>query len=221
MRDYDKKIKVINFKKEIKKEEDFLRKGVKFEGTKFEGCGKIGRNSIIKHSEIGYGTYIGENCNLNSVKLCRFCSLGNNIRVVAGDHPTEKYVSIHPAFYSNELKKEGLEYIGYKKRNTGKNIDGYEAIIGNDVWIGDNVLILGGLKIGDGAVIGAGAVVTKNIPDYTVVAGVPAREIKKRFTEKERIFLQEFKWWNKDIEWIKKNVRDFSDIKFFRDKYKN
>ena len=63
--------------------------------------------------------------------------------------------------------------------------------------------------------------VTKNIPAYTIVAGVPAKAIKKRFTEKERIFLQEFKWWNKDIEWIKKNVRDFSDIKCFRGKYKN
>lgn len=216
-----KKLKLLILKMKLRKNRIFLRKGVKFEDTKFEGCGKIGNNTNIKHSEIGYGTYIGKNCNLNSVKLGRFCSLGNTIKVVAGDHPTGKYVSSHPSFYSSELKKEGLEYIGHKKRDTSKNIDGYEAIIGNDVWIGDNVLILGGLKIGDGTVIGAGSVVTKDIPDYTIVAGIPAKEIRKRFTEKERIFLKEFKWWNRELDWIKKNVRDFSDIKYFRDKYKN
>lgn len=92
---------------------------------------------------------------------------------------------------------------------------GYTILIGNDVWIGSNVSILGGIEIGNGAVIGAGAVVTKNVEPYSVVAGVPAKELRKRFTEKEILFLESFKWWNKDIKWLEENVVLFSDIKLF------
>ena len=89
-----KKLKLLILKRKLRKKKIFLRKGVKFEGTKFEGCGKVGNNTNIKHSEIGYGTYTGKNCNLISVKLGRFCSLGNNISIVAGDHPTENMFQV-------------------------------------------------------------------------------------------------------------------------------
>lgn len=97
----------------------------------------------------------------------------------------------------------------------------YLIEIGNDVWIGDRVTILDGIRIGDGAIIGSGAVVTKDIEPYTINVGVPAKSIRKRFIEDEIKFLLEFKWWNKDWEWIKINSDKFESIENFIDEFHN
>ena len=91
----------------------------------------------------------------------------------------------------------------------------YSLVIGNDVWIGSRVTLIGNITIGDGAIIGAGTVVNKDIPPYAVVAGVPARIIRYRFTEEEIAQLERIAWWNRGEEWIKKHVGLFCDIKKF------
>ena len=77
--------------------------------------------------------------------------------------------------------------------------------IGNDCWIGENVFFAGGLTIGDGAVVLAGAVVTKDIPPYAIVGGVPAKVLKYRYDDETVKWLLDFKWWNKDINWLREN----------------
>ena len=77
--------------------------------------------------------------------------------------------------------------------------------IGNDCWIGPHSLIVGGITIGDGAVVMAGAVVTKDVPPYAVVGGVPARIVKYRYDEATIDFLLKTQWWNKPIDWLKDN----------------
>ena len=81
-----------------------------------------------------------------------------------------------------------------------------DTIIGNDVWIGQNVTILPGIHIGDGAIIGANAVVGKNIPPYALAVGNPIQIKKFRFDEETINLLLQLKWWNKDIEEIKKLI---------------
>ena len=93
--------------------------------------------------------------------------------------------------------------------------DRFSVIAGNDVWIGDRVLIKGGVRIGDGAVIGMGAVVTKDVPPYAVVGGVPARIIKKRFTGEQISELLSQNIWGKPIEWIEANAERFESIDNF------
>lgn len=82
-----------------------------------------------------------------------------------------------------------------------------DTVIGNDVWIGYDAIIMPGVKIGDGAIIGTRAVVTKDIPPYTIVGGVPAKPIRKRFEDKTIEKLLSIKWWNWDKEKIKQNIQ--------------
>ena len=89
------------------------------------------------------------------------------------------------------------------------------AIIGNDVWIGSNVLLLPGISIGDGAIIAAGAVVTKDIEPYSIVGGVPAKEIRKRCSEEKIKKLIQLKWWNWEEKTIAKKIELFWDIDKF------
>lgn len=79
--------------------------------------------------------------------------------------------------------------------------------IGNDVWIGYEAVILSGVTIGDGAIIGTRAVVTKDVPSYTIVGGVPAKPIRKRFDEETIQKFEEIRWWDWEEERIKKNIQ--------------
>jgi len=81
-------------------------------------------------------------------------------------------------------------------------------VIGNDVWIGYDAVIMGGVTIGDGAIIGTRAVVTKDVEPYSIVGGVPAKEIRKRFTPEIIKKLMEIQWWNWPIEKIRSSIPD-------------
>jgi len=114
------------------------------------------------------------------------------------NHPIE-FQSTHPYFFNTSL--------GYVKKEL---IPMREIVIGNDVWVGRNTLILPSVKkIGDGAVIGAGAVVTKDVPDFSVVVGNPAKVVKYRFSEEVQGKIKASRWWDKDIEELQKNLDDF------------
>lgn len=116
-----------------------------------------------------------------------YCSLAEGLKVFRRNHPID-YLSQHPFFYNSML---GLVYGDTIIKNEDNPLQ-----IGNDVWIGDGVSILPGCRfIGDGAVIGAGSVVTKSVDPYTVVAGNPARTIKRRYDDGVVRLLQESKWW--------------------------
>lgn len=128
-----------------------------------------------------------------------FCSIGQNVRLGHGEHPLN-FLSTSPYLYSGVL--------GYKMENTPHHNEfRAKAIqpisIGNDVWIGDNVIVKNGVTVGDGVVIGAGAIVTKDVPPYAIVAGVPAKIIRYRFSEDILRRLLATKWWELPDEIIK------------------
>ena len=100
-----------------------------------------------------------------------------------------------------------FEEWGLEKKNVADSWDNKgDIIVGNDVWIGYEAVILSGVTIGDGAVIGARAVVTKDVPPYTIVGGVPAKPIKKRFSEENIKKLQSIRWWDWPKEKIAENI---------------
>ena len=182
--------------------------------SSFEGNNRIGKNTVFSGA-IGYGSYMGEKCDITG-KVGKFCSMASEIKVVVGTHPTKDFISTHPAFFSTK-KQAGFTYAKEDLFEENNFAEGsYPVVIGNDVWIGRGVTILSGVKIGDGAIIAAGAVVTKDVEPYSIVGGVPAKEIRKRFDEEEIKFLLELKWWDKPENWIKENVEKFNDIKKMR-----
>lgn len=150
--------------------------------------------------EIGYGSY-GSCFKINSfprgTKIGNYCSFGNNIKAFNANHPVDLFTT-HPILY-NPRAKGGVKS-DLLKRN--------KLVIGHDVWIGEGVIILPKVTyIGDGSVIGAGSILTRNVESYSIVAGNPAKLIKKRFTTEKISELSNLKWWNysKD-ELIKKDI---------------
>lgn len=186
------------------------------ENSVFEGMNVINKGTVFS-GYIGYGSFIGPHSHLQQTKVGRFCSIASHVKVISGRHPTSKFVSTHPAFYSL-LKQSGDTFVDKQKYEEFQYVDLEERIlvdIGNDVWIGEDVRILEGIKIGDGAIVAAGSVVTKDIEPYVIVGGIPAKQIRKRFDESQIESLLSIAWWNKPIEWIRKNADLFENVDTF------
>lgn len=172
--------------------------------------------SIVCNSKIGRHTYVA-GASLGNCDVGAFCSIGPRALVGGlGKHPTTM-ISTHPVFYSR-LNQSGTSF---SDQNYFEELP--RTRIGNDVWIGANVIVLDGVKVGDGAIIAAGAVVTKDVPAYAVVAGVPGKVIKYRFTQDDIESLLQIKWWLMSDITLKKCAHFFrnNDIINIKKYFKN
>ncbi len=216
-------IKNILMKRRFKKKGCKIARNVTVStGTKLEHKIVVNRKCNISNSSIGYGSYISHSCNYTNSIIGRFTSIASHSEVIRGSHPTKKFVSTHPAFYSI-MKQSGFTFVDkniFQDYNFADEDKKISVIVGNDVWIGYGAKILEGVNIGDGAIIAAGAVVTKDVEPYSIVGGMPAKHIKYRFEKKYIDFLLEFRWWEKSFEWIEKNAKLFDDIEKLYEKYK-
>jgi acetyltransferase-like isoleucine patch superfamily enzyme len=147
--------------------------------------GSIGAFSYVRNSRLSRGVR----------RIGRYSSIAPGVAAGDGNHPTD-WLSTHPFQYGDSAmfkywtKRKDFNYLKPPK-------GGRSAVdIGNDVWIGTNAVILRGVTIGDGAIVAAGAVVTKDVPPYAIVGGVPAKIIRFRFDEKIVQELLDLKWWN-------------------------
>lgn len=210
--------KLLSIIKNISSKRRVFTKEAKYKTNILCGLNMIDRDTIVKHSYFDIGSYCSFDCHIIKAKIGKFTSIGPRVYIGYSTHPTKNWVTTHPAFYMD--LQSVLKYSFHQGEeplfNAWKEaIPAYLVEIGNDVWIGGDVRIMDGIKIGNGAIIAAGAVVTKNVPPYAIVGGVPAKIIKYRFTSEEIEFLQNFEWWDKPIKWIKQNYQKFSDIGSF------
>lgn len=144
--------------------------------------------------EIGrysYGAILDSGVLPPGSRVGSYCSVGTELIVRRRDHPLDHPI-LHPFFYNTEL--------GLLERSTVADVRENPLEVGNDVWIGDRVVILSNCRrIGNGAAIAAGAVVTRDVPAYAIVGGVPAKVIRSRFDQETIDRLEASRWWDRSI----------------------
>lgn len=155
---------------------------------KFEGYNRLTGQAILQDSQLGRGSYVNA-ARLNSVRAGRFCSIGPDAMIGLGEHPVDRFAT-HPAFYSPNNP------VGLRWASQTLFPETTQVRLGSDVWVGARAVIFGGVTVGDGAIVAAGAVVTKDVPALAIVAGVPARVIRMRFSPDICENLLKIRWWD-------------------------
>lgn len=175
---------------------------------------KIGINAIVrKGTELGADVFLGEYSYISGPRsyveagrIGKFCSIARQVIIGPSDHDLAA-VTTHPFRLSptyGDIVEKSIE-LNQKA----------PPIIGNDVWIGINAVIMRGVTIGDGSVIAANSVVTRDVPPYAIVGGVPAKLIRYRFSTEIIAELLSTRWWDWEISRIKKHIHLFNDPKEF------
>lgn len=151
----------------------------------------IGEYSRIRHFTVLHYTSIG-----------KYSAIGKNVRLGVAQHPLNM-ISTNLIFYQkNKIKNDWVKPIIF---------DAYKKIkVGNDVWIGEGAMIMGGVTVGNGSVVASKSVVTKDVPPYAIVGGVPAKVLKYRFDEETIKVLEKYEWWNFSDEDIEKVLPIFT-----------
>ncbi len=149
------------------------------------------KNNVLYHYPINHDKLV----------IGKFCSIACGAKFIftSANH-TLKSLSTYP--FPLFFEEWGLDKADVADSWDNKG----DIVVGNDVWIGYEAVIMSGVTIGDGAIIGTRAVVTKDIPPYTIVGGVPAKPIRKRFADDIVASLLEIKWWEWETEKIKRNI---------------
>ncbi|MBE1425023.1 phosphonate metabolism protein (transferase hexapeptide repeat family) [Desulfomicrobium macestii] len=176
---------------------------------------EIGAQTEIISSTIGEYSYLCDRCHVMYTRIGKFCSIANHARLNPSNHPTSRASQHHFTYRS-------------AKFGMGPDDDGifawrqeHSVSLGHDVWIGHGALVMPGVTVGTGAVVASGAVVTKDVPDYAIVAGVPAKPIKYRFSPEIREKLTALAWWDWEHERLAAALKDFRElaVEAFVEKY--
>lgn len=164
---------------------------------------ELGRDSVLENTTLGDFSYCGEQCMFQNTKILKFSNIARNVRIGATDHPLER-ATLHHFTYRSALYDWGEDDADFFAKRASRI-----AIIGHDTWLGHACIVKPGVRIGHGAVVGSAAVVTKDVPDFAIVVGNPARVLRYRFDARTRERLLALAWWDWPHERIKEKLYDF------------
>lgn len=171
------------------------------------GCWtEIDERVRITECKIGDYSYVLHDSEMTYTTVGKFCAIAPFTRINAGNHPIWRPGMSNFTYRSHQydLGDNDQEFFDYRRSQ--------KVTIGHDVWIGQNVLVMPGVTIGTGSVIGGGSVVTKDVPPYTIVAGVYAKPIKRRFSVEVEQALLRIAWWDWSHQTIKEAMPDFRNL---------
>lgn len=171
----------------------------------------LAAGASVSGSDVGRHTYFGEGCLVIHAEVGAFCSIAPHAIIGGGTHPTRDWVSTSPMFYS--VRHNPHVALDPDAQPFAENP---RTFIGHDVWIGYAAIVLPGIKVGTGAIVAAGAVVTRDVPPYQIVAGVPAKPVRARFAEEEANWLLGSRWWDWDETTLHELAPHFSSVERLR-----
>jgi phosphonate metabolism protein (transferase hexapeptide repeat family) len=168
---------------------------------------RVGARTSLAEVWFGRYSYIVDDSSAIYATIGNFCSIARDVRINPGNHPMWRASQHHFSYRatSYELAEEDDHAFFQWRRDD-------HVTIGHDVWIGHGATVLAGVKVGTGAVIAAGAVVAKDVPDYTIVGGVPSRPIRARFPVSIQEGLKAMAWWDWSHERLKETLEDFRNL---------
>ncbi len=177
---------------------------------------EVGARTILLDVAMGDYSYGVNDAQITYTSIGKFCSIAAMTRINPGNHPMHRATQAHFTYRASAYfpgESDEAEFFAWRKS--------HRVHIGHDVWIGHGAIVLPGRSIGTGAVIAAGAIVTRDVPPYTIVAGNPARPIRRRFPEEIAERLTRLAWWNWSHDALRTALPDFRklDIESFLDKH--
>ena len=152
-------------------------------------------------------SYVVNDSQITYTTIGKFCSIAAMTRINPGNHPMHRASQAHFTYRASAYfpgESDEAEFFEWRRR--------HHVRIGHDVWVGHGAVILPGRSVGTGAVVAAGAIVTKDVPAYTIVAGNPARPVRRRFSEDIAKRLAELAWWDWDHETLRGALPDFRKL---------
>jgi phosphonate metabolism protein (transferase hexapeptide repeat family) len=172
------------------------------------------KNTMLVESSFGDYSYTAGNVQIIYAEIGKYCSIANSVRINPGNHAhwrvSQHHMTYRPMQYGL-AEEDDHDFFQWRRD--------HKCIIGHDVWIGHGASIMPGVKIGTGAIIGTGAVVTKDVGPYEVAVGVPAKVIKKRFSDQIIDKLLKSEWWNWSRESLEENFKDLFVVDTFLAKH--
>ncbi len=168
---------------------------------------EVGARTSLLETVMGDYSYVVNDSQIAYTAIGKFCSIAAMTRINPGNHPMQRASQAHftyraSAYFPGEADDAG--FFDWRRSHA--------VTIGHDVWIGHGAIVLPGRSIGTGAVVAGGAIVTKDVPAYTIVAGNPARIIRRRFPEAIAERLSALAWWNWDHDMLRSALPDFRQL---------